>query len=138
MATFSSEEEVYDVMGAFFEQVTKDPELGPKFQSAKTAFRINYTDPDAALLIDTTQDPIAVRTGEAASNSDVEVELTMTADDGHKFWLGDLNIPMAMARRKVKVDGPVGKLMGLLPAMQPAFGKYKTYLDERGLTDKLA
>lgn len=138
MATFSSEEEVYDVMGTFFEQVTKDPELGPKFQSAKTAFRINYTEPDSALLIDTTQDPIAVSTGEAAKGSDVEVEMTMTADDGHKFWLGDLNIPMAMARRKVKVDGPVGKLMGLLPAMQPAFGKYKTFLEENGHADKLA
>ena len=61
----------------------------------------------------------------------------MSSDDGHKFWLGELNIPMAMARRKVKVEGPVGKLLKLLPAMQPAFAMYRTFLTERGHESKL-
>jgi len=63
--------------------------------------------------------------------------MSMSADDGHKFWLGELNIPMAMARGKVKVGGPVGKLLRLLPAMQPAFTIYRTFLQERGQESKL-
>jgi hypothetical protein len=56
----------------------------------------------------------------------------MSADDGHRFWLGELNIPMAMARKKIRIQGPVGVLLKLLPALQPAFGMYRDFLTERG------
>lgn len=137
VAVFSSTDEAEQIFGEFFEYVTSDAGLRPKFVAANTSFRANYTDPVATLAIDTTVDPPAVTVGDAARTASVEVELVMSSDDGHKFWLGQLNIPMAMARRKVKVVGPVGKLLKLLPAMQPAFGMYRTYLTEHGQADKL-
>jgi hypothetical protein len=39
---------------------------------------------------------------------------------------------LALAKGKVKVKGPISKIMKLLPAMRPAFPKYKVFLDERG------
>jgi putative sterol carrier protein len=61
-----------------------------------------------------------------------EITLEMAADDGHAFWMGELNMALALAKGKVKVQGPISKIMKLLPAMRPAFPKYKAFLDEKG------
>jgi hypothetical protein len=43
-----------------------------------------------------------------------------------------MNMALALAKSKVKVSGPISKIMKLLPAMRPAFPKYKVFLEERG------
>ena len=135
MTVFSSTEEEEQLLEKFFGQVTTHPELRPKFVGANTAFRAIYTDPDAALVVDARTDPPVVKTGAEARAADIEVELVMSSDDGHTFWLGNLNIPMAIARRKVKINGPAPKLLKLLPAMQPAFAMYHDFLKSEGYAD---
>lgn len=93
---------------------------------------MQYTGPDALFLLDCTVDPPVVYAGEEAAARESELKLSMSADDGHKFWLGALNVPMALARKKVKVEGPVGKLLKLLPAITPAFEQYQTYTATKG------
>lgn len=137
MAVFSSPEEAEKIFASFFEHITLDPRLRPKFVEAATSFRALYTDPECSVSLVTTVDPPRIAHGQAARDEDVEVEMRMSADDGHKFWMGELNIPIALARRKVKVEGPVTKLLKLLPAMQPAFGMYKDFLRDNGYADKL-
>lgn len=137
MPVFSSAAEVEKVHGSFFEHITTHPELRPKFVEAAASFRVNYTEPDAAVSIDASVDPPVVLTGDASRAKEVDVQLFMSGDDGHKFWLGELNIPMAMARRKVKIEGSVGTLLKMLPAMQPAFGMYKAFVADQGLTETL-
>lgn len=137
MPVFNSSDEEEAILQKFFEQITVHPELRPKFVGADTAFRAIYSDPEAALVIDARTDPPMVKTGDAARASDVEVELVMSSDDGHKFWQGNLNIPMAIARRKVKINGPTAKMLKLLPAMQPAFSMYRDFLVAEGHSDKI-
>ena len=64
-----------------------------------------------------------------------EIVMTMEADTAHKFWLGNLNVPLALAKRKVKVDGNLTKMMGLLPAIGPAYARYAEYLKANGRAD---
>ena len=137
MTVFSSSDEQYAVMTPYLEGVITDPELGPKFAKAKTSFKVNYTEPEGHFLLDCTVDPPALYTGEEAVAREAEVELEMASDDGHKFWLGKLNIPVALARKKVVVQGAVTKLMGLLPALSPGFAKYKQHLADIGRQDLL-
>lgn len=130
MATFANAQQVYDTIGAFLEQITKDEDLRPKFVAADTSFHVVYSDPDCDMLVDCTIDPpvVTMAPGEVQS----EIELAMAADDGHQFWLGNLNMALALAKNKVKVKGPISKIMKLLPAMRPAFPKYKAFIAERG------
>ena len=130
MATFANAQQVYDTIGAFLEQITKDEDLRPKFVAADTSFHVVYSDPDCDMLVDCTIDPpvVTMAPGEVKS----EIELAMAADDGHEFWLGNLNMALALAKNKVKVKGPISKIMKLLPAMRPAFPKYKAFIAERG------
>jgi hypothetical protein len=130
VATFANAQQVYDTIGAFLEQITKDEDLRPKFVAADTSFHVKYSDPDCDMLVDCTIDPpvVTMAPGEVKS----EIELAMAADDGHEFWLGNLNMALALAKNKVKVKGPISKIMKLLPAMRPAFPKYKAFIAERG------
>jgi putative sterol carrier protein len=136
LAFFTSSEQLYDIFTGFMKDMAADPVLGPKFVKSKTAFRINYTDPDASILVDCTHDPIQITEG--ASDSKPDVELTMKADNGHLFWMGELKITTAITKRKVKVNGQVTKMMNLLPALNPAFARYRSYLAEKGYDDLLA
>lgn len=130
MATFANAQQVYDNIGAFLEQITKDAELGPKFVAADTSFLVKYTDPESSMLVDATVDPPTVVMDPGPTES--EITLEMAADDGHAFWMGELNMALALAKGKVKVQGPISKIMKLLPAMRPAFPKYKAFLDQKG------
>jgi hypothetical protein len=127
MTVFSSADDMYRHFGPYLGALMTDPDLGPKFSAARTSFRVNYSDPDAAMVLDATRSPAVVVTGEAAWAFSPEVELYMSADDGHRFWLGDLNIPIALARKKVTIKGSLPKLLGMLPAITPAFGRYREY-----------
>jgi putative sterol carrier protein len=130
LAIFTSTKQLYDVFTGFMEDMAADPVLGPKFVKSNTVFRINYTDPDASILVDCTHDPIQITEGPSDVRPDVE--LTMTADNGHLFWIGQLKITTAITRRKVKVHGQVTKMMNLLPALDPAFARYRSFLAEKG------
>ncbi|WP_075296883.1 MULTISPECIES: hypothetical protein [unclassified Pseudonocardia] len=132
MAVFASSDDLYKVFAPYFEKLAADPQIGPKFVSANTAFRVNYSEPEASFALDARQDPPRVLSGDEAAAHDVEVELAMSADEGHRFWLGKVNMPVALARRKVVVTGPIAKLLGILPALQPAFAIYRDHLAEVG------
>ncbi|TPG32391.1 SCP2 sterol-binding domain-containing protein [Mycolicibacterium hodleri] len=133
MSVFKSEDEVNQIFGTFLREITSDPALGPKFLASNTSFKICFTDPEANLFVDATKDPVEVEVGDTAATSDADVELMMTADDGHKFWLGDMNLMGALARRKIKPKGEVTKLVGLLPTLQQAYGVYRQHAINGGL-----
>ena len=137
MAAFQSSDELRKILGGFLEQVTADPELGPKFASAGLTVLINYTDPDVTILLDCTQNPPVVDL-DPSEGTEGEFKMWMKADDGHKFWQGKFNVALAMAKKQVKVEGPLAKMMKLLPAMTPAYPKYRSFLEANGRADLLA
>lgn len=128
MTAFTSVEDMYSVFTPFMQSLTTDPIVGAKFSAANTSFKVRHTDPDGVFLLDATTTPPTLYVGDDAESREAEVDLTMSADDGHQFWLGQLNLPIALAKRKVKVSGGVAKLMGLVPALQPAYALYRDHL----------
>ena len=137
MATFRSADEFYAVFGAFLAELMLDPEIAPKFADVGKVVRMNFSNPAASLQMDCTTNPPPI-TADPPAGADGDVTLSMKADDGHKFWLGNYNITIGLAKRSVKVSGNIGAMVGLLPALQPAFARYEAYLQTTDRTDLLA
>ena len=137
MALFENSEELKDVLYNFFLELAENTEITEKLIKEKTLIRFNYSEPDLAVTIDCTQGekPVVM-----ADNTEVEpeLELWMTADLAHKFWLGKVNLVAAMTLQQMKVKGPVTKLIMLLPAIAPAYKLYPDYLKRRDLNKYLS
>lgn len=138
MSVFESESDVYSVIGTFLERTMADADIGPRFVQADALIRLVYSEPASEVWIDAraTRELPLVSTG--PSDEQPTVEITMAADLGHRFWLGAVNIPAAMARGQVKSKGPMSKLLRLLPALRPAYASYRDFLKEEGRADLLA
>jgi putative sterol carrier protein len=136
MAMFSSADEIHATLGAFLAEITQDAEMRPKFTASGTSFLVTYHDPEARTLVDCTQDPPVV-TNDPPEGAAAEINLGMSADDAHRFWQGKLNMTVALAKKQVQVSGPMGKMLKLLPAMRPAFPRYREFLEANGFSDKV-
>lgn len=64
-----------------------------------------------------------------------ELVFEMKADVAHRFWLGKVNLPTALARQQIKARGPLAKALKLLPTLQKLFPRYEQFLREHGAAD---
>ncbi len=131
---FETADEVYATLGRLFVELASDPELAPKFRRANTIVRYEYSEPESAITVRLQEDkPGDVDFGE--SEMEPEVTMTMAADTAHEFWLGQVNVTVALARGQIKAKGPVAKILKLVPLAKPAFPRYKAQLEEQGSAD---
>jgi putative sterol carrier protein len=134
MGYFKDADDVYATLGKLFVDLMADEELSSKFRKADTIVRYQYSNPDSAITV-------RLQEGEAADvdlgESDMEPEVTMTmeADTAHRFWLGEVNVTVALARGEIKANGPVAKILKLVPLAKPVFPRYKAQLEEQGRAD---
>ncbi len=136
MALFENADEVYETLGKLFVGIMADEELSAKFRKADTIVRYQYTDPESEITVRLQEgQPGAVDLG--PSEMEPEVTMTMEADTAHRFWLGDVNVTVALARGQIKASGPVAKILKLVPLAKPVFPRYKAQLEAQGRTDLL-
>ena len=134
MPYFKDADEVYATLGKLFQDLAVDDELGPKFRKANTIVRYDYSEPDSVITVRLQEgQPGDVDFGE--SDMEPEVTMTMEADTAHRFWLGQVNVTVALARGEIKAKGPVAKILKLVPLAKPVFPRYKAQLTEQGRSD---
>jgi putative sterol carrier protein len=131
---FKDADEVYAYIGKLFQDLGADDELGPKFRKANTIVQYQYSNPESAITVKMIEgEEPQVDLGE--TTMEPEVVMTMEADTAHKFWLGKVNVTVALARGQMKAKGPVAKILKLVPLVKPVFPRYKAMLEESGRTD---
>ena len=135
MSTFKSADEVYDYIGKMFETAVTDPTFIEATKDSELVIKLTQTDPAATILIDFPGQKVTC--GEAALGAPATVDLRMSSDDSHKFWLGKLNFTLALAQRKVKMEGSRTKALKLLPLTKPLFATYGELLRAAGRQDLL-
>jgi putative sterol carrier protein len=134
VAYFRDPEDVYATLGKLFVDLAQDEELAPKFRKANTIVRYQYSNPDSAITVRLQEgEPGDVDFGE--SEMEPEVTMTMAADTAHRFWLGEVNVTVALARGEIKASGPVAKILKLVPLTKPVYPRYKAQLEAQGRTD---
>jgi putative sterol carrier protein len=134
LAYFKDAQEVYDTVGKLFREVAEDEELAPKFRKANTIVQYVYSEPDSVVTVRLQEDqPGDVDFGE--TDMEPEVTMRMDADTAHLFWLGKVNVTVALARGQIKADGPVAKILKLVPLTKPLYPRYKAQLEADGRSD---
>jgi putative sterol carrier protein len=134
LAYFKDADEVYEFIGGLFADLATDDELGPKFRKANTIVQYRYSNPDSVItvkMIDGEDGQVDL----GDTQLEPEVVMSMEADTAHKFWLGKVNVTVALARGQMKAKGPVAKILKLVPLVKPVFPRYRSMLEEKGRTD---
>jgi putative sterol carrier protein len=136
MGVFKDEDEVYKYLGRIFQAGMDDPELGPKLRNVGSVLKLNQTDPKSTIVIDFGEG--IVQLGEDGSpkvTRPIDAELDMKADVAHRFWLGKVNVALAMAKGQIKNHGKVSAVMKVVPITKPLFATYEQILREAGRDD---
>jgi putative sterol carrier protein len=134
LAYFKDAQEVYDTIGKLFVELAEDEELGPKFREANTILQYDYREPDSKITLRLQEDqPGDIDFGE--TDMEPDVVMSMEADTAHRFWLGKVNVTVALARGQIKAKGPVAKILKLVPLTKPVFPRYKAQLEADGHED---
>lgn len=144
MKQFESSEQVKDVLGNFFlEFVDKMKAADPAFVGPGKALNatglvvhFNLRDPELRIVIDCDAKPIEVSFGDENPKAPTAT-FAVSAENGHRFWCGNLNLPNALIKKQVVMKGPTSRLLRVLPITRKVYPLYKNYLVEHGYEDYL-
>jgi putative sterol carrier protein len=123
MPFFEDKTVVEKLFGELWRKMIDETEFGPKIKSQGISISYTIDTPDVVMYIDA-DGPLF---GAEAKAKTPMVTMKMTGDDVHRFWLKKLNVPKAMALRKIRAKGPVGKILQLLPLLKPGMAMYPDY-----------
>ncbi len=131
MPVFKDTEQMYDCIGAVLDFLRQDPKAAAAFRKSGLIIRFKYTNPDGEITIDGSEDPISLSCGPHIREP--IVDMGMSADTAHQFWLGKLNLVAALSRGAMTAKGPIPAIMKLLPVITPAYKQYPEILRAKGL-----
>ena len=113
-----------------------DPDLAPRLKTANTVVQYQLADPSSQITVKMCPDE-EMQVDLGPSDLQPEVVMTMDADTAHRFWVGKVNVTVALARGQIKAKGPVAKILKLVPLVKPVFPRYRHMLEEAGREDLL-
>jgi SCP-2 sterol transfer family len=131
-ASFESARELREVIDEVFAMMDRDPEMGPKLRDADTPQRFEFTDFDEVVNIR------AAGPGEDGNlhwewSDDVDwepkVRMQMSSEVANRYFQGKENVPMAVARRRIKTGGDLKAALALIPVTKPIYAQYRDYLE---------
>jgi putative sterol carrier protein len=134
VAYFKDEQEVYQYVGKLFEDLMADEALASQFQKANTIIQYQYREPDSQITVKIL-DGESTQVDLGPTSLEPEVVMAMEADTAHRFWLGKVNVTVALAKGQIKAKGPVAKILRLVPLVKPVFPRYRAQLEAAGRED---
>jgi putative sterol carrier protein len=135
MPYFKDAEDVYAHLGRLFEDIVADEDLAARFKRADTVIQIRMRRPDSQVTLKALEEEQDLVVDFGVTELRPEVVLAMDADTAHRFWLGKVNVTVALARGQISARGPVAKILKLVPLVDPVRGRYESRLRDAGRDD---
>lgn len=132
--SFVNEQEAYRYIGGIFETAFKDEEIGAKLVETGLVVRFRFTEPDAVVVIDMAGQQVYQGESESVEPS---ATMSMTGETANAYWQGKVNLPIAMAKGRISVDGNVADLLKLAPHGKKLYPVYIAQLKDDDRTDLL-
>lgn len=129
-----SEAEFKEAMNAVMSLLSDDPDMGPRLRDADVPQRFDFD--DVGLVLNAR----ATREGEAGNlhwewgeDADWEpkVRMTMSSETAIRYFQGKENVPIAIARRRIKTGGDVKAALALIPITKPVYSQFRAVVEER-------
>ena len=127
-ATFSSPDEVIEVIDQIFAMMSEDPDMGPKLRDADVPQRFEFTDVGLVVNIraaDDDEDGCLYWEWSDDIDWEPKVRMSMSSETANKYFQGKENVAMAIARRRIKTGGDVKAALSLIPITKPIYGRYQ-------------
>jgi hypothetical protein len=136
MSVFRDSAHFYETVGELMDRAKKDPQVGPKIASSGIVIQFRYSDPDAVTTVNAKDKPTQPGAFADVVHGPTDLKpdalLTMKADVAHAFWQGKVNLMTALAKKEIVLQGPLPKILKLLPAVEPLYKVYPVLLREKG------
>ena len=123
MSAFKNTKELNKVMLALWHAIKADTNISSPLLKAKVSIRFYYREPESQLVVDCS-DGQQMKIHVNQADFVPMVEMSMKSNFAHDFWLGKVNVPLALISGKIASKGPVNRALALLPAIKPAFVFY--------------
>ncbi len=130
---FASSKEFKEVMDRLFTMMSEDEQMGPALRDADVPQRFEFEDLDLVL------NARARKEGEDANlywewTDEVEwkprVQMKMSSEVANRYFQGKENIPLAIARRRIKTGGDIKASLALIPITKPMYARYRAMIAE--------
>jgi hypothetical protein len=131
-ASFESARELREVIDEVFSMMDRDPDMGPKLRDADTPQRFEFSDFDSVVNIRAARpDEDGNLHWEWSDDVDWEpkVKMEMSSEVANRYFQGKENVPMAVARRRIKTSGDLKAALALIPITKPIYNQYRDYLE---------
>lgn len=122
------------MMDRLFTIMSEDPQMGPKLRDADVPQRFEFEDLDLVMNIR------ARKGGEEANlhwewTDDIDwkprVQMKMSSEVANRYFQGKENIPLAIARRRIKTGGDIKASLALIPITKPVYARYRAMITEQ-------
>ncbi|GAB2468959.1 SCP2 sterol-binding domain-containing protein [Jatrophihabitans fulvus] len=133
MPSFTGPDDLRRYVGGIFEQALADDTLGPRLAATGVTLKVVTTEPDATMIVNLPERTVTL----GSADDPADATMRMTSDVANRFWQGKVNLPVAMARKQVSVDGRVAALLKLVPTTKQLFPAYVEMLKADGRDDLL-
>lgn len=137
MAIFQTSDELYEILGGFFEKVRYVEEAYLIYQVGG-AIDFVFDHPDARMVwVPQRDEPVTTpfRVERGAEPAPALLTFLQAGDTAHRFWLGYLDLQQALARQQVRARGPLSRAMKLLPHLDGIYPLYHEHLAAIGRSD---
>ena len=128
MPVFESAEKLCRCLGGFFELMGNHPRTRKLLQTTELTVRFVFTDPEASITLVARSGEQSVHYGDYGESPDVQ--LSMSGDVAHRFWMGEINVMSAILTRQIVAEGPLDKIMELKPLIKAAMEIYPWHFEE--------
>ena len=131
-ASFESPEEFRGVMDRVFAMMDEDPEMGPRLQAADLPQRYEFTDVGMVVNLRGAQGDEAGHLHWEWSDEvawDARVSMSMSSGIANRYFQGEENVAVAIARRRIRTGGDVAAALRLLPLTEPVHARYREMVE---------
>ena len=145
MGAFRDVREFRKVFDCLFDTMSRDERFGPPLRARRTPQKFVFPDVGLALHVADSDDARAATGqhlvwvwGDGKRSWEPKVTLTTDSETANLYFLGEVNVPMALLTRRMKItDGSPVHLLWTIPILYPFHAVWKQVLCEKGWTHLL-